>query len=68
MSDKLTLELDKDEAYVLFRVIREALDNGCGDLEVDDEDLVMNVRDSLFQYLWQQDKYLFAKQPNNKEE
>lgn len=51
MSNKLTLELDRDEAYLILRVIREALDNGCGDLEVDDEDRVMNVRDALVDFL-----------------
>lgn len=50
-SNKLILELDKDEAYLLLRVIREAMDNGCGDLEVDDEDRVMNVRDALVDFL-----------------
>jgi hypothetical protein len=47
----LELELDRDEAYVLLRVIREGLDLGCGHLEVDDEDLVMNIRDTLLDFL-----------------
>jgi hypothetical protein len=47
----LNLELDRDEAYVLLRVIREGLDLGCGHLEVDDEDLVMNIRDTLLDFL-----------------
>jgi uncharacterized protein YheU (UPF0270 family) len=51
MTDKLTLELDRDEAYLLLRVVREGLDNGCGDLEVDDEDRVMDIRDQLFNWL-----------------
>jgi hypothetical protein len=51
MSDKLTLELDRDEAYLLLRVIREGLDLGCGHLEVDDEDRVMDIRDALLAYL-----------------
>ena len=48
---KMTLELDRDEAYLLLRVVREAMDNGCGDLEVDDEDRVMDIRDALLAYL-----------------
>jgi hypothetical protein len=51
MTDKLTLKLDRDEAYLLLRVLREGLDNGCGDLEVDDEDRVMDIRDALLAYL-----------------
>ena len=51
MSDKLTLELDRDEAYLLLRVVREGLDLGCGDLEQDDEDRVMDIRDALLEYL-----------------
>lgn len=47
----LNLELDRDEAYVLLRVIREGLDLGCGNLEVDDEDLVMDIRDTLVDFL-----------------
>ena len=56
MSDKLTLELDRDEAYLLLRVVREGLDNGCGDLEQDDEDRVMDIRDALLEYLSEVDK------------
>jgi hypothetical protein len=51
MTDKLTLELDRDEAYLLLRVVREGLDNGCGNLEVDDEDRVMDIRDQLLNWL-----------------
>lgn len=47
----LNLELDRGEAYVLLRVIREGLELGCGHLEVDDEDLVMNIRDTLLDFL-----------------
>jgi hypothetical protein len=47
----LNLELDRDEAYVLLRVVREGLDLGCGNLEVDDEDLVMDIRDALVDFL-----------------
>ena len=51
MNDKLTLELDRDEAYLLLRVVREGLDLGCGHLEQDDEDRVMDIRDALLAYL-----------------
>jgi len=48
---KMTLELDRTEAYLLLRVVREGLDLGCGHLEVDDEDRVMDIRDALLAYL-----------------
>jgi len=55
MDSKLTLELDSDEAYLLLRVIREGLDLGCGDLEMDDEDRVMDIRDALLSFLSQKE-------------
>jgi uncharacterized protein YheU (UPF0270 family) len=51
MNRTMTLELDYDSVYLLLRVLREGLDNGCGDLEVDDEDKVMDIRDQLFNWL-----------------
>lgn len=50
MSDKLTLELDRDQAYLLLRVVREGLELGCGDLEQDDEDSVMDIRDAILEF------------------
>lgn len=51
MSDKLTLELNRDHVYLLLRVIREGLDLGCGNLEQDDEDAIMDIRDALLNFL-----------------
>jgi hypothetical protein len=51
MKKKLTLELDYDSVCLLLDVVREGLDNCCGELAGDDEDKVMDIRDQLFNWL-----------------